>query len=157
MVSILPVIILIYVGLVVFFGDKIYFALLHFIAKKKLEKIGYQIEELDFSFEQIVYLVSTPSSNYKLANSDCEYKIEMLNRSILWPALDLIKIVAEAEEDKMNLALIKKDKFPVPILDTLLYHDQISQWEYDLFISYIFSHPRTHKLLLEEVKRTVTK
>ena len=154
--NILSLVIVIYVGMIIFLGDKIYFWLLNLIARKKLDKLGYKIEDLNFSFEQIVYLVSTPSSNYKLNDLKSDYEIEKLRVSTLCPAIDMLKIVAHTQAgEKINLALIKKDKFPVPILDTLVYHDKINQWEYDLFISYIFSHPRTHDLLLEEVKTRV--
>ena len=154
--NILSLVIVIYVGMIIFLGDKIYFWLLNLIARKKLDKLGYKIEDLNFSFEQIVYLVSTPSSNYKLNDLKSDYEIEKLRVSTLCPAIDMLKIVAHTQTgEKINLALIKKDKFPVPILDTLVYHDKINQWEYDLFISYIFSHPRTHDLLLEEVKTRV--
>ena len=154
--NILSLVIVIYVGMIIFLGDKIYFWLLNLIARKKLDKLGYKIEDLNFSFEQIVYLVSTPSSNYKLNDLKSDYEIEKLRVSTLCPAIDMLKIVAHTQTgEKINLALIKKDKFPVPILDTLVYHDKINQWEYDLFISYIFFHPRTHDLLLEEVKTRV--
>lgn len=139
-----------------FLGDKVYFWFLDLIAKRKLDELGYKIKDLDFSFEQIVYLVSTPSSNYKLNDLEADYEIEKLRVSTLCPAIDMLKIVGYTPKgEKINLALIKKDKFPVPILDTLIYHDKINQWEYNLFISYIFSHPRTHELLLEQVKTRV--
>jgi|GEM_PF-6337893 len=143
-----------YVACLLHFGDCFYFWGLEFFAKKKLLQIGQELENLEFSFEQIYYLVATPSTNYDFCELNLEdFIVEKGKESFFYGGIYDLKIYAQMPGGQKKLvAIVPKDKFPVPILDTMLYYDQINQSEYNLLVSYLFSHPRTHKMIIEEVR-----
>ncbi|WP_027340739.1 hypothetical protein [Halonatronum saccharophilum] len=145
---------LIYLLVLIFFAEKIYFITLSVLAKRRLKKLGYELSELEFSFEQISYLVATPSSNCDFCNLSIDrYKVEKAKACPFNPASFALKIYAKMPdgEDKL-LAILDKERFPVPILDTLLYYKKINQRDYDILISYLFSHYNTHQLIVQEVR-----
>jgi hypothetical protein len=149
--------IFIYIVLLLYCGDRFYFLGLEFFAKKKLLKIGQRLEDLEFSFEQIYYLVATPSTNCDFSELKLgDFIVEKSKLSFFYGEIYDLKIYAQmSDEQKKLVAIVPKDKFPVPILDTMLYYDQINQNDYNMLVSYLFSHPRTHKMIIKEIRRRI--
>lgn len=150
-----------------FLGPKFYFWSLRLYSKFRLKRLGLELDDLEFSFEQIDYLVSTPSANF---SGDFEEKNEFyvkgLHKSLIWPEIYALKVMAQVpieddkiqkEHEEIEVAFLDKSRFPVPILDTLSYYDEVKDYDYNLLVSYLFSHPKTHQLILEEVRKRVVK
>lgn len=153
--DLLVIAIIIYIVILVFLSKKIYFWTLDFFARRKLGQLGYSLKDLDFSFEQIDYLVATPTTNSTLCNIAINnYFIEKARISVFNPEIYALEVFVKLDDTKKELlAIVAKDRFPVPILDTLLYYNKIDNRDYKLLISYLFLHPRTHEMLIKEVRR----
>ncbi len=159
--------IFIYLLTVYFLGSKVYFWALKLYSKIRLKSLGLELDDLEFSFEQIDYLVSTPSANFSEGFAEKNnFFIRSLRKSIIWPEIYALKVVAQVANkdnnfkqnyEEIEIAFLDKNRFPVPILDTLKYYDEISDYDYRLLVSYLFSHPQTHNLIVKEVRKRVVK
>ncbi|WP_143786675.1 hypothetical protein [Orenia metallireducens] len=146
-----------YIACLLYFRDCFYSYGLEFFAKRKLLKIGQKLEDLEFSFEQIYYLVATPSTNCDFCKLNLEdFIVEKGKVSFFHGEIYDLKVYAQMPDGQKKLvAIVPKDKFPVPILDTMLYYNQINQSDYEMLVSYLFSHPRTHRMIIEEIRKRV--
>ncbi|GAB6100604.1 hypothetical protein JCM16358_24830 [Halanaerocella petrolearia] len=143
-----------YLGIGLIYGAEIYFWGLKFFGDRKLKELDLSVEDLDFSFEQIDYLVATPSINYQL-DLDSIY-IKQIKDTVFGPKINALQVAIKLGSDQeKRLAIVNLDKFPVPILDMLFYNKKINQHEYNMLTSYLFSHPKTHELIVKEVKTRI--
>ncbi len=146
-----------YITIILLTGEKLYCLGLDFFATKKLKKLGYSFNDLEFSFEQIYYIVSTPSINSELCKLPTNnYFIKKGKLSLFSSKINDLQIFVKMPNGKKKLlAIVPKDRFPVPILDSMLYYNEIDQKEYDLLIAYLFSHVKTHDMIIKEVNHKI--
>lgn len=154
-VEILILGVIVYLGVSLLLGERAYYWFLNYLGEKKLKELGLTLDDLEFSFEQIDYLVATPSVSCRVNSVESLY-VKKVKRHIFGSRLHALRIISQVGEKEKVLAIIARDRFPVPLLDTLLYHDQINEREYELLASYLFAHQRTHRLIVEEVKTRIT-
>lgn len=137
-----------------FFGSKhFYYLYLRTFSNKALAKLDLQLADLNFSFEEITYLIALPSNNPVIATAsreDLHFKKESL--SLLYPTIEGIKIfVKNIERGDQMIAYLSTDNFRLPLLEKSLYTNEISEEVYHKICSYKLIHPSTLNEILDEV------
>ncbi|RSK26241.1 hypothetical protein EJF36_04870 [Bacillus sp. HMF5848] len=121
-------------------------------SRKKLRSLELNLEELDFSFEQMVYFVSLPSNLpiiKQAKQKDITIKIDY--SSLVFPTVSGINIIIKTDTDNMTLAYLPIKDFRLPKLDQLLAKRKLNEKSYIKISTYKLIHKKTLQLIAEDV------
>lgn len=122
--------------------------------KNRTKKLGLDVLDLAYSFDQMVYVVSLPSSNKELRNAreediiiDCEYT------TYFFPRLLGIKVSMNLAQGKQMIAYLPIKDFRLPKLDQLQEQGILNESDYLKISTYKLIHESTLNEISEEVYR----
>lgn len=140
--------------LVIILGTSRYLYLLELkkFTRNREKKLGLDVLELAYSFDQMVYVVSLPSSNKLFWDAkeedisiDCEYT------SYFFPKLLGIKVSINIAQAKEMIAYLPTKDFRLPKLDQLQAQGILNEKDYMKISTYKLIHESTLKEISEEV------
>lgn len=151
--------IIVFLSITILGSKYFYFMYLKYFTNKTLEKLNYNLKDLKYSYEEIIYFVPLPSNNPIISNSsrnDLYVKKELI--SPIYPSIKGIKVILKNKKDKdILIAYLAKDNFRLPTLDKLLFYKKIDINTYSKIVSYKLIHPVTIKEILDEIYIQLTK
>lgn len=141
--------------LIIFTSSRFFYSLeLRSVTRRLTNSLGFDIQHLDYSFEQIVYFVSLPSNIPTIKNAKQEDLVIKLDyRSPLFPRLSGVKIHIKTDTENMVLAYLPIKDFRFPALDQILLQGKIDETDY-LKIS---TYKLIHEITLREISCEVYK
>ena len=150
--------IIIFIGIIIFIvivlsTSRIFYLMeLKNFTRKMTRKLGLDILDLSYSFDQMVYVVALPSSIEKIKNAnkkdiliDCEYT------SYFSPELLGIKIHIKSDTGNQTIAYLPIKSFRLPKLDKLLGQGKINDAGYLKISTYKLIHKTTLNEISEEI------
>jgi hypothetical protein len=128
---------------------------LNIFSKRLLGRLEIDIEQLNYSFEQIVFLVSLPSNLPQLTKAKkTDVVIQKEYSFLLFPELKGIKVYLQMGKNKTFIAYLPVKDFRLPKLDRLLVDKKITENEYLKISAFQLIHPTTLKKITDEtIKR----
>lgn len=115
-------------------------------------RLGLDIMELEYSFEQIVYFTTLPSNLPVIKHAKREDVVIKLDfHTLFMPGLAGIKIGIRTEGEDMDLAYLPIKDFRFPILDQLLEQGQINESEYLKISTFKLTHLTTLDEIADEI------
>lgn len=152
------VLVLIFVSANLASGRLFYVYHLKSYAKRKAKSLGFDILKMDFSFEQMVYFLTLPSSLPAVKKAKPQdIKVEIDYGSFFFPKVAGIKVkLRNASEEKILAYLPIKD-FRLPQLDQLLERREIDEAAYLKMATYKLIHSNTLQEISEEVYNHIKK
>ncbi|WP_438348553.1 hypothetical protein ACP8HI_23615 [Paenibacillus sp. FA6] len=144
--------IFIFISIILMSSRFFYFTELKSMTQKITRLHGFDIEELDYSFEQIVYFVSLPSNLPAIKHAQLEnIVIKRSFESLFFPRLLGIKIVIHTDTENLTLAYLPIKDFRLPALDQLLEQGKIDEVDYLKISTCKLIHSQTLKEISDEV------
>jgi hypothetical protein len=142
----------VFIGILIFTSRVFYLMELKRFTRKMTRQLGLDILDLSYSFDQMVYVVSLPSSieNIKNANKN-DLLIELEYTSYFFPELIGIKIYLEIDHGKQTIAYLPIKSFRLPKLDELLEQGKINEADYLKISTFKLIHETTLNDISEEV------
>ncbi len=124
--------------------------------KKVVKKVGLDIIHLDYSFEQMVYFISLPSSSPWITDASKDnISIEYDYQSFTFPDLLGVKIFIKTPMEKRMLAYLPIKAFRLPSLDQILEQGKITDSDYRKISTYKLTHLSTLNEIKEEVYKQI--
>ncbi|TFE01664.1 hypothetical protein [Jeotgalibacillus salarius] len=123
-------------------------------ALKIAKQQGLSLEDLVYSYEQMVFFTALPSHLPQLRRAeekDISLKLEY--HSMFFPRLKGVKVIVIKGSNPFDLAYLPIKDFRLPVLDRLSSESNLTEKEYMTISSYIASHPRTLHEIKDEVFR----
>lgn len=115
-------------------------------------RYGFKVSELNYSYDQMIYFISMPTSlPYVKAAGKNDLIIEHDYSSFLYPLLKGIKISLITNGQKLHLAYLPIGSFWIPHLDKLLQDGKIDEQTYLKISASKLLHPKTMNEVREEV------
>lgn len=123
-------------------------------ARRFEKKFGYALDSINFSYEQMVYLVKLPSNSpvFKEAKKE-DIGIDYDYASFMYPIIKGVSIYLHRKNEKITLAYLPIEKYRSPLLDKLLKEGSIDQQIYRKISTCKIFQPKITKLIIEEVYR----
>ncbi|WP_423406865.1 hypothetical protein AABM38_13280 [Heyndrickxia sp. MSNUG] len=120
--------------------------------KRVTSKFGFKVSDLHYSYDQMIYFISLPTTlpYVKAADKD-DLIIEQDYSSFFYPVLKGIKISLEFNEQKLYLAYLPIGNFRLPHLDKLQQEGYIDEQTYLKISTSKLLHPKTLTEVREEV------
>lgn len=120
--------------------------------KRVTSKFGFKVSDLHYSYDQMIYFISLPTTlpYVKAADKD-DLIIEQDYSSFFYPVLKGIKISLEFNEQKLYLAYLPIGNFRLPHLDKLQQEGCIDEQTYLKISTSKLLHPKTLTEVREEV------
>lgn len=146
------IVVLLFVFILVASGRYFYCLELRWAARRLARKLGLDILNLAYSFEQIVYFVSLPSNipNIRLASPE-NLVIKLDYRSLFFPRLFGLKMYLQTDKERIVLAYLPIKDFRLPALDKLQEEGKIKESDYLKMSTCKMIHPTTLKEISDEV------
>jgi hypothetical protein len=120
--------------------------------KRVPSKFGFKVSELNYSYDQMIYFISLPTTlpNVKSAKKN-DLIIEHDYSSFFYPLLKGVKISIVTNGEKVYLAYLPVGNFWIPQLDKLKQEGKIDEQTYLKISTSKLLHPKTMKEVREEV------
>jgi hypothetical protein len=146
------VIILIFLATILLSSRFFYKSALKSVATRLSDQLKLDIAQVNFSYEQMVYLVSFPSSLPIIKDAEREdLQMEYEYSSFFFPKLTGIKVSLHKGNEQLTLAYLPIKDFRLPKLDQLLEQGAISEKEYLMLSTWKLIHPKTLQEIVIEV------
>ncbi|MEQ6378441.1 hypothetical protein RZN25_16640, partial [Bacillaceae bacterium S4-13-56] len=146
----------VYCSLLVFSSRYFYILDIKFFGKKIMKALQLNVLELNYSFEQMVYFYSLPSSIPVLKYADKnDISIGFDYDSLLFRHLKGIKIYVSHGNEKVVLAYLSANDFRLPSLDLLLEEGKLDEDSYLKISIFKLIHPNTLEEITDEVFKQV--
>ena len=118
-------------------------------AKHSQNILGFNLNDLNFSYEQICYFI-TKNNQYRIfVNIKPEdLFLDFAYSSTLLPTLNGVKICFINDSSKQVLAYLSTDKFRSPLLDKYLQEGKLTQQAYLNLSSHKMLQKETHQLIV---------
>lgn len=121
-------------------------------SKSITSQYGFKVSELHYSYDQMIYFISLPTSlPYVKAAVKEDLIIEQDYSSYFYPSLKGIKIYLNLNAEKLYLAYLPIGNFRLPHLDKLQQEGRIDEQTYLKISTSKLLHPRTLQEVREEV------
>ncbi|ACL70878.1 hypothetical protein [Halothermothrix orenii] len=145
----------IFLAIVIGASKYFYFTYLKRFTTKILHKYNYTLDDLKYSFEEIIYFVTLPTNNPLIINSSLDdLYIEKEFISHVYPTINGLKIILKTPDSRdMLVAYLARDKFRIPLLEKMVYVGKIDSQTYTRMTAYKLVHPHTINEIKEEVHR----
>ncbi|MCH1624583.1 hypothetical protein [Fredinandcohnia quinoae] len=144
--------IFIFIAVLILSGRFFYFLELKSFTKRISKKLGLDILQLNFSFEQMTYFLALPSNLPFVKNVNKEdIVIELDYTSLLFPKLVGIKILIKSDMVNEIIAYLPIKHFRLSTLDRLLEQDKIDESDYLKISTYTLVHSTTLREIKDEV------
>lgn len=130
-----------------------YYTHLRLYTHFRLKRLGITLDDLKYSFDEIIYIISIPCNNPAILAAPKEsYRMEKVILSPVYPELKGVRILLTlgSHEDQM-VAYMATDRFRFPLLDKLLLEGSIDQAAYIKFSACKLISPATRQAILHEV------
>lgn len=133
-----------------------YFLELKYFCKRKMKQLALNMQELDVSYEQMVYFTPLPSNLPYLKSAKKEdLHISFDYTSLLIPQVTGIKVQIKDGSRKRLLAYLPIKNFRLPTLDKLQHIGKIDETTYLKLSTYKLSSPATLKHIVNEVHKNI--
>lgn len=120
--------------------------------KRVTSKFGFKVADLHYSYDQMIYFISLPTTlPYVKTAVKEDLIIEKDYSSFFFPVLKGIKISLFVNDQKIYLAYLPIGNFRLPHLDKLQQDGKIDEQAYLKISTSKLLHPRTQKDVSEEV------
>ncbi|MEH7443763.1 hypothetical protein V7201_15730 [Bacillus sp. JJ1122] len=120
--------------------------------KRVTSKFGFKVSDLHYSYDQMIYFISLPTTlPYVKAADKEDLIIEQDYSSFFYPVLKGIKISLKFNEQKLYLAYLPIGNFRLPHLDKLQQEGDIDEQIYLKISTSKLLHPKTLNEVREEV------
>lgn len=149
-------IILIFITVLIISGRFFYLLEVRAVAKKLLKTFKLDVLNLNYSFEQMVFLNSLPSNIPILSKSKKGDVIIKYDYNLLaFNQLKGIKVYIEYEHESLLLGYLNIKDFRFPTLDLLLKNGDINEELYQKVAIYKLIHPSTLDEITTEVFKQI--
>ncbi|WP_146035904.1 hypothetical protein [Salipaludibacillus keqinensis] len=133
-----------------------YELLIKWRSERKLTKLKKQIDDIHYSFEELIYFVSLPNQNPDICNVNIDkFHAKPVYRSFIFPVNEGLMVSVNHHKENINIAFMALDSFRIPFLEKLHHQYKLNEKEYEDMRSYVLIHPRTRKSFIEEVYRQI--
>lgn len=120
--------------------------------KRVTSKFGFKVSDLHYSYDQMIYFISLPTTLPYVKSADKEdLIIEQDYSSFFYPVLKGIKIFLKFNGQKLYLAYLPIGNFRLPHLDKLQQEGSIDEETYLKISTSKLLHPKTLTEVREEV------
>lgn len=120
--------------------------------KRVTSKFGFKVSDLHYSYDQMIYFISLPTTLPYVKAADKENLIiEQDYSSFFYPVLKGIKISLKFNGQKLYLAYLPIGNFRLPHLDKLQQEGSIDEQTYLKISTSKLLHPKTLTEVREEV------
>ncbi len=130
----------------------LYLRSLRIKAERVSKRIGLSLNDLVYSYEQMVFFTALPSHLPQLKQADIsDITLKLDYHSMFFPRLKGVKVIVTKGRHPFDLAYLPIKDFRLPALDRLSSESHLSDKEYLMVSSYIASNPKTLLEIKEEV------
>ncbi len=128
---------------------------LHLYSMRKLKQLNFDLEEITYSLEEIIYFVTLPSIDKLITDANPEQLIVRPDfNSIFFPQLVGVSVMIEhTGEGNRVIAYLPLERLGTPMLDTLLLIKKIDLTDYERMSAYRLLHHSTIREIQLEVHR----
>lgn len=130
-----------------------YRIILRLFTKNKLKQLGYKLEDVQFSFDRMVYTISLPTNQPDIIRAAKEnFAVKEEYNSWIYPQLIGSRVVLQPVQGHDQLiAYLPVEQFRLPLLDNLLMDGKITEEDYRRISECKLILPLTKAEIIDEV------
>ena len=124
----------------------------------KLRKLKFELGEITYSLEKMIYFVTLPSIDSEITNAQPEQVIVHADfDSLLFPRFEGLRIMLRDSNKKERvIAYLSAEQFGVPMLNNFVVQKLITEKSLQRISAYRMMHPTTIHEIQMEVHRNLT-
>ncbi|KDN57878.1 MAG: hypothetical protein LPJ96_11685 [Exiguobacterium sp.] len=142
----------VFVGTLLFTSRPCYRLILRSIAKREAARLNVSLQDVSFSFDQMVYFIALPTTipTARDASID-ELVIEPYYESYFFPEVNGVQVSIRTGHETIPVAYLPLHDFSLPLLDRYLETRIIDERTNRIIRAHMILHERTAQAIREEV------
>lgn len=146
------IMVVVFVGTLLFTSRPCYRLILRSIAKREAARLNVSLQDVSFSFDQMVYFIALPTTvpEARDASKD-ELVIEPYYESYFFPEVNGIQVSVKSGQDTIAIAYLPLGDFSLPILDRYVETGVIDERTNRIIRAHMIIHERTSRAIRDEV------
>lgn len=141
-----------FIGTILLSSRPCYLFILRHIAKREAAALRISLQDVSFSFDQMVYFIALPTTipEVRDARKD-ELIIEPYYESHFFPDVNGIQVSVKSGQEVIPITYLPIDDFSLPILDRYLETRTIDERTNRIIRAHVIVHERTLQAIRDEV------
>ncbi|TCI44225.1 MULTISPECIES: hypothetical protein [unclassified Exiguobacterium] len=141
-----------FVGTILLSSRYCYLFILSHIAKREAAALHVSLQDVSFSFDQMVYFIALPTTIPEVRDAmKDELIIEPYYESHFFPDVNGIQVSVKSGQEVIPITYLPIDDFSLPILDRYLETRKIDERTNRIIRAHVIVHDRTLQAIRDEV------
>lgn len=142
----------VFVGTLLFTSRPCYRLILRSIAKREAARLNVSLQDVSFSFDQMVYFIALPTTIPEVRDAmKEELAVEPYYESYFFPDVNGVQVSVKSENAVVPIAYLPIDDFSLPVLDRYLETKTIDERVNRTIRAHMIVHERTLEAIRDEV------